>query len=181
MSEPVLLTCRFCGSPPATKVGPPGMARCIKEGCEGKRLAAVTLTEWNDRPATLAGETATPGPWKISEVRTVEGEYMVVGGAGQEFGLIASCPEKADAELIVRLRASGVQNDDDPRVTFSDEEAYALFLILDTLARVRRGNDQTVNYFRERVLPAYRDWHQANPGTARPALVLPSADRGRET
>lgn len=46
-------------------------------------------------------EGATPGPWTISEARTVEGEYMVVGGAGHGFGLIASCPSKADAELIV--------------------------------------------------------------------------------
>ncbi len=56
---------------------------------------------------------ATPAPWSISEVRTVEGEYMVVGGAGQEFGLISSCPVKADAELIVRLRGSGVLTGDE--------------------------------------------------------------------
>jgi hypothetical protein len=47
---------------------------------------------------------ATPGPWKISDVRSVEGEYLIVGGAGQDFGLIASVPEKADAELIVALQ-----------------------------------------------------------------------------
>lgn len=58
-------------------------------------------------------EAATPAPWSVSEARTVEGEYMVVGGEGQGFGLISSCPEKADAELIVRLRnQSGVLNED---------------------------------------------------------------------
>ena len=48
---------------------------------------------------------ATPAPWTISDVRSVEGEYLIVGGAGQDFGLIASVPEKADAELIVALRS----------------------------------------------------------------------------
>lgn len=57
-------------------------------------------------------DNATLGPWEISEARTVEGEYMVVGGEGHEFGLIASCTLRADAELIVRLRnQSGVQSD----------------------------------------------------------------------
>lgn len=45
----------------------------------------------------------TPGPWEVSEARSVEGEYLVVGGEGHGFGLIASCPEKADAEFIARL------------------------------------------------------------------------------
>lgn len=48
-------------------------------------------------------QPSTERPWTISEVRTVEGEYMVVGGVGQEFGLIASCPDKDNAEFIVRL------------------------------------------------------------------------------
>ena len=57
--------------------------------------------------------SATPGPWSVSEARTVEGEYMVVGGEGQGFGLIASCTLQADAELIVRLRNQcGVQTAD---------------------------------------------------------------------
>lgn len=42
----------------------------------------------------------TPGPWTISPVRTVDGEYMVVGGPGKEFGLIAAVTEEADARLI---------------------------------------------------------------------------------
>ena len=40
-------------------------------------------------------------PWSISEVRTVDGEYMVVGGEGHGFGLIASCPELEIAQAIV--------------------------------------------------------------------------------
>lgn len=39
--------CPFCKKPPGTKVGPPAMARCLTPGCEGTRLAAVTLAEWN--------------------------------------------------------------------------------------------------------------------------------------
>lgn len=65
-------------------------------------------------PPRLQPEGATDGPWSVSEVRTVEGEYMVVGGSGQGFGLIACCPEKADAEFIARLRGSGVQNASEP-------------------------------------------------------------------
>lgn len=61
-------------------------------------------------------------------------------------------------------------------VSFSEEETYALFLILDTLARVRRGDDQTVNYMRERTLPAYREWHKQNPHRARQPLAIPSAE-----
>ncbi|MDB5584839.1 MAG: hypothetical protein JWR80_10015 [Bradyrhizobium sp.] len=41
--------CPFCGKLPGTKVGPPAMARCVTEGCEGRNLAAVLLTEWNTR------------------------------------------------------------------------------------------------------------------------------------
>lgn len=42
----------------------------------------------------------TPGPWTISPVLTVDGERMVVGGPGKEFGLIAAVTEEADARLI---------------------------------------------------------------------------------
>lgn len=42
----------------------------------------------------------TQAPWTISPVRTVDGEYMVVGGPGKEFGLIAAVTEEADARLI---------------------------------------------------------------------------------
>jgi hypothetical protein len=49
---------------------------------------------------------ATPQPWTISPVQSVEGEYLIVGGEGHEFGLIASCPVKADAEAIVAAMAA---------------------------------------------------------------------------
>lgn len=42
-----LSPCPFCGKPPGTKVGPPALARCVTDGCEGKNLAASTITEWN--------------------------------------------------------------------------------------------------------------------------------------
>lgn len=44
----------------------------------------------------------TPGPWTISEVRTVDGNVMIVGGEGQGFGLIAEVLLDDDAALIVR-------------------------------------------------------------------------------
>lgn len=47
MSE--VLSCPSCGKPPGQKVGPPAMVRCITDDCPGKKLAAVTLTEWNSR------------------------------------------------------------------------------------------------------------------------------------
>ena len=62
-------------------------------------------------------------------------------------------------------------------VTLTKEQAYALFLIVDTTARIERGAYPTTNYLRELLLPTYRAWHDANPGTAHPALVVPSQDR----
>ena len=58
-------------------------------------------------------------------------------------------------------------------MTFDHDESYALFLILDTLARSVNGHDSTVNHFRERLLPVYREWHAANPGHVHPGLALP--------
>lgn len=43
----------------------------------------------------------TKGPWEISPARTVDGEAMVVGGEGREFGLIAQVTTDEDASLIV--------------------------------------------------------------------------------
>lgn len=48
-------------------------------------------------------------------------------------------------------------------MTLDDEECYKLFLICDDLARIRRGEDSMVNEMREKLLPVYRAWHQANP------------------
>ena len=56
---------------------------------------------------------------------------------------------------------------------FDADEAYALFLVLDTLARSLNGNDPIVNHFRERLLPVYRGWHNANPGEVHPSLIVP--------
>ena len=58
-------------------------------------------------------------------------------------------------------------------VTFDDDEAYALFLILDTAARVERGENPTTGHLREKTLRFYRKWHSDNPGTAHPPLALP--------
>lgn len=97
---------------------------------------------------------ATEGPWSVSEVRTVEGEYMVVGGAGQGFGLIACCPMKADAELIVRLRNKcDVQISDD-----MVQEAC------DVYSAVYADDD--------------KDMGDAMRAALKAALSLPSAERG---
>lgn len=39
--------CRYCGQPPGQKVGPPALARCITPDCEGKKLGAEVLHDWN--------------------------------------------------------------------------------------------------------------------------------------
>jgi hypothetical protein len=44
--------------------------------------------------------------WSISEVRTVEGETMIVGGESYEFGLIAAVTNEADARQIIADRES---------------------------------------------------------------------------
>lgn len=59
--------CPLCGKPPGTKVGPPAMARCVTEGCEGKNLAAVTLAEWN-APAPAMIESRSPTADKLVAV-----------------------------------------------------------------------------------------------------------------
>lgn len=42
----------------------------------------------------------TPGVWELSEARGSDGEHLVVGGAGQSFGLIAAVTLMGDARLI---------------------------------------------------------------------------------
>lgn len=42
----------------------------------------------------------TAGPWEISEVETVDGHPMVVGGSEYGFGLIADVTLMPDARLI---------------------------------------------------------------------------------
>lgn len=45
----------------------------------------------------------TPFPWTISEARTADGTFMVVGGQGAKFGLIADVTLEDDALLIVGM------------------------------------------------------------------------------
>ena len=63
-------------------------------------------------------------------------------------------------------------------MTLEEPEAYELFLILDTFARIRGGDDLVVNHFREKFLPVYVAWHKANPYTCRAVYPLPSRERG---
>lgn len=56
-------------------------------------------------------------------------------------------------------------------ITLSDDEAYQMFIFMDTLARTYKGEHQTVNRLREVVLPAYRDWHAANPHKVHPTSL----------
>jgi hypothetical protein len=65
-----------------------------------------------------------------------------------------------------------------PQTSFDQDEAYHLFLTLDTEARRYKGENETINYLRERLLPAYRDWHAANPHRAHPGLTLPRPQGG---
>ena len=42
--------------------------------------------------------------WSISDVKTVEGETMIVGGESYEFGLIATVTDENDAKQIITDR-----------------------------------------------------------------------------
>ena len=53
-------------------------------------------------------------------------------------------------------------------MTFNDDDCYTLFLILDSYARILRGEDALVNAMRERLLPVYREWHAAHPFEVHP-------------
>lgn len=81
---------------------------------------------------------------------------------------------QADEVLAIVGAAQGSPARGD--VTLNEDQAYHLFLIADTAARNDRGKNRAVNHLRELLLPAYRAWHDANPGTAHPALSLPSTD-----
>jgi hypothetical protein len=60
----------------------------------------------------------------------------------------------------------------DGAVTFDDEECCILFLLADTEARHLRGRNDAINALREKLLPAYRDWHGANPHKVHPHSTL---------
>jgi hypothetical protein len=42
----------------------------------------------------------TPAPWEFSDAKTFDGEFMVTGGYGPSFGLVAAVTEAADARVI---------------------------------------------------------------------------------
>jgi hypothetical protein len=56
-------------------------------------------------------------------------------------------------------------------ITLTDDEAYQMFRIVDSYARILEGEDEIVNRARARLLPVYRAWHAANPGTVYPSDV----------
>lgn len=48
--------CKLCGNPPGQKVGPPALVRCVNKECEGSKLGAETLPEWNIRNAAAVSQ-----------------------------------------------------------------------------------------------------------------------------
>jgi hypothetical protein len=56
-------------------------------------------------------------------------------------------------------------------MTLSDGDCYELFLSLDSLARIYKGENERVNAQRERFLPFYREWHAANPHKVHPSAL----------
>jgi hypothetical protein len=58
-----------------------------------------------DAPDGAASTEAEPSAaWAVSEVRTVDGTFMVLGGEGLSFGLVADVTTEADAHLIAAAR-----------------------------------------------------------------------------
>lgn len=95
---------------------------------------------------------ATPDPWSISDVRSVEGEYLIVAGEGHAFGLVASCPEKADAELIVSLHAQLADaNDDVLRLHQEKMDQFERAIVAETrLANARKALEIARNMIRDK-------------------------------
>lgn len=56
----------------------------------------------------------------------------------------------------------------DGAVSLSAEEAYILFLIVDTEARWLKGQNEATNALREKLRPAYSEWHRAHPFEVHP-------------
>jgi hypothetical protein len=59
-------------------------------------------------------------------------------------------------------------------VTLNDDEAYHMFLLVDTVARVEKGCIPSTIHLRDLLLPTYREWHRANPHRAHPGLSISS-------
>lgn len=53
---------------------------------------------------------------------------------------------------------------------FTDEECYLLFIAMDNHARAFPDRADAVA-LRDKLLPAYRDWHAANPNRAHPSVL----------
>lgn len=49
-------------------------------------------------------EDRTDGQWSVSGARGGDGEFLVVGGEGQAFGLVAAVTLEGDARLIAAAR-----------------------------------------------------------------------------
>jgi hypothetical protein len=76
----------------------------------------------------------TPLPWQISDARTVEGTFMIVGGEGFGFGLIADVTTAEDAALIFK-----VVNSHDALVRALEEiDAVAVSKKAGSLVRMQR-------------------------------------------
>jgi hypothetical protein len=88
---------------------------------------------------------------------------------GQSVPLSDALEQAADE--IERLRAA-LAAQQDGAVSFGAEECYILFLLADTEARHLRGRNDAISALREKLLPAYRDWHGANPHKVHPHSTL---------
>ena len=69
-----LANCRFCGAKPGQKVGPPAMARCITPLCEGTKLAAEKLDDWNARNRSSA--SAAPEREPVAFTNQAQLDYL---------------------------------------------------------------------------------------------------------
>jgi hypothetical protein len=65
-------------------------------------------------------------------------------------------------------------------MTFDDAECYQLFIAIDNLARAFQGEHPEVNALREKLLPTYRAWHDANPNKVHPSARAAPTGRGAE-
>jgi len=81
---------------PVPQTAAESIAQCREQGlAEPEKVARESWPE-------LFSEHSkpTPGVWELSEARGSDGEHLVVGGAGQSFGLIAAVTLMGDARLI---------------------------------------------------------------------------------
>jgi hypothetical protein len=80
--------------------------------------------------------------WSISDVKTTEGETMIVGGEGQEFGLIAAVTDEADAKQIIADREARAGAPSSPAPVVGPEfRVVPLWAIKDAEAFIRAHHD----------------------------------------